>query len=65
MVVCLLLQLEVGHGSVGGKKDIHTVCLHASAVALHGCFIFPLFEISIPLKDTFRKDKPHEKMVSK
>lgn len=51
LVLCLLLQLEEGHGSVGRKKDIHAVSLHASAVALHGCVILTLFEIIISLKD--------------
>lgn len=51
----LLLELEEGHGSVGGQQDVHAVRLDASAVALDSRFILPLFEISVPLKDTFRK----------
>lgn len=51
-MMCLLLQLEESHGSVGGQQDVHAVCLHASAVTLNSCFVLPLFEISVPLKDT-------------
>lgn len=65
MVLFLLLQLEEGHGSVGGKKDIHAVYLHASPVALYSCFVLPLFEIRIPLKGTFRKHKTPGKSVCK
>lgn len=53
----LLLELEEGHGSVGGQQDVHAVRFHASAVALDSRFILPLFEISVSLKDTFRR--PH------
>ena len=65
LVLYLLLQLEEGHGSVGRKKDIHAVSLHASAVAVYSCFVLPLFEISIALKGLFMKHKPLRKKVCK
>lgn len=48
--VSLLLQLEISHGSVGGQQHVHVVCLHTSGVALYSCFIFPFFEVGIPLE---------------
>lgn len=56
-MVSLLLQLEEGHGSVSRKEDVHVVGLDATAVTVYSCFILPLFEISVPLKSTFRNPR--------
>lgn len=47
----LLFQLEESHSSVCRQKDVHVVRLHSFAVALHRCFVFPLFEVSVSLKN--------------
>ena len=48
---CLLpLQLQVGHGSVGGQEGVGRVGLHAAGVAVQRRLVPPLFEVRVSLE---------------
>lgn len=55
-------QLQEGHCSVCRKEDVCCISLDTLAVTVHGCFIFPFFEISIALQkgDTIYRNMQHK-----